>query len=153
MQKTKWIVVIERSRARIFLANPFRHIETLENELGREKNKAMTTDKPGWSRSKLAQPSSTHSLTGEKNPHEDAAVDFARRISRHLEHEAQAHNFEELTIVAEPKMTGRIRQFLGSPALPEVEWLRKDWSHLSDHEIGAQLGADFRNPMEPAHVR
>src|SRR6185437_13183338 len=85
----KWIVVADRIEARIYREKPFELVERVTNDLGREKNRALMTDKPGWSRSKLAQPSSTHSLTGEKNPHEEAAVQFARQLCRFLEQAGQ----------------------------------------------------------------
>ncbi|MGZ3722314.1 MAG: host attachment protein [Bdellovibrionales bacterium] len=136
----KWIVVADRTKARIFKEKPFTNIKTLKNDLGREKNRAMTTDKPGWSRSKFSQPSSTHALTGEKSPHEDAAVQFARTLCRYLEHESQEHSFDGLLIAAEAKMMGRIRDSLPKHLSEKADWLKKDFGHLSEHEIGQALG-------------
>lgn len=132
---TEWIVVANRTDARVYCTHPFALHRNLHNELGREKNKAMTTDKPGWSRSKLSQPSSTHSLTGEKNPHEDAAIDFARRIAHYLLSQSQAHHVDKLTVCAEPKMMGRIRGNMDEHLSEEIEWVPKDLGHATDHEI------------------
>lgn len=136
----KWIVIADRTKARIFTEKPFASLQILRNELGREKNRAMTTDKPGWSRSKFSQPSSTHALTGERNPHEDAAVQFAKRLCRYLEHESQLHRFKDLLIVAEPKMLGRIRESFPEHLAARTEWLKKDFGHRSAYEIGETLG-------------
>lgn len=143
----KWIVTVDRAEARIFKAKPFVRIQTLKNDLGREKSKAMTTDKPGMARSRLAQPSSTHALTGEKNPHEEAAVQFARRLARFLEHEGKAGRFDKLLVVSEPKMMGRIRKTLKKDIIDNCEWLKKDLAHFTDHEIGEVFGLNWRKPV------
>lgn len=133
--KKKWIVIANRIEARIYRDRPFVLIETLENELGREKNRAMTTDKPGWSHSRFFGPLGNHMLSGEKSPHEDAAVQFARRLSRFLERQGQARRYDELVIAAEPKMLGRIRGMIPKHLGERIEWLKKDFGHLSDHEL------------------
>ena len=136
----KWVVIIDRTKAHIFTQKPFTLIETFENRLGREKNRALTYDKPGWSRSKFKGPSSTHALTGEKNPHEDAAKQFAKKVGRYLEHQIGTHQFDEVTIVAEPKMMGRLRNEIGPHLLNCTHWIKKDFGHLSFSEVGKRLG-------------
>lgn len=138
--KIKWIVVASRIQARIFQEKPFTLITTLENPLGREKNKELRSDKPGWGRSQYSRSAGIHAMTGEKNPHEEAAVQFARAISRYLEDQAQAHKFEELVIVAEPKMMGRIRTEMARHLSENTQWMQKDLGHLSDFEVGKTLG-------------
>lgn len=141
--KRKWIAVVSRTEARMFHEHPFQRFATLENELGREKNRAMTTDKPGMSRSSFSSSVSPHAMTGEKNPHDEVAVDFARKIAHYLE-QAQ---LDKLQIVAEPRMMGFVRGYL-SPSMGErVEWLAKDFGPLSDHDVGLALGFDMRHPQ------
>ena len=132
----KWLVIADRTKARIYKQKPFTMIDTLENSLGREKNRAMTTGKPGLSRSKFSQPSSTHSLTGEKSPHEDAAMQFARSLCRFLERRNAEHKFSELLIAAEPKMARSIRSSMEKHLTEKVHWMKKDFAHLSDFQIG-----------------
>lgn len=138
--KTKWIVVASRIEARIFKEKPFRLIKTLENPLGREKNKALMTDKPGWSKAQYSKSAGLHSMTGEKDPHEEAAMQFARTVVHYLELEGQAHDFDKLVIVAEPRMMGRIRSHLSKHLSERVQWTQKDLGHLSDYEVGKTLG-------------
>lgn len=134
-----WVVVADRVQARVFARHPFELLHVLNNPLGREKNRSLTTDKPGWARSRFSSPASTHALTGEKNQHEIAALQFAREIARFLEAKLIARRFDELLIVAEPKMLGRIRQMLPKVLVKQAQWLKKDFGKLSAHQIGQSL--------------
>lgn len=146
----KWIVVVNRIQARIFQEHPFVLVETLENELGRERNRFLRKDRPGLSRGKPSCRSSTYSLTGEKDPHEDAAIQFARTLGQHLKRAFQAHRIEELTIVAEPRMMGYLRDSLGKLE-EKTKWIGKDLCHLNTHEIGERLGFDMREEAVESH--
>lgn len=133
-------VIANRVEARIFKDSPFELVKTLVNNLGREKNKVLRTDKPGWSRSRFSKSSGIHAMTGEKNPHEEAAVQFARKISRYIERQKNIHAFDQMVIAAEAKMMGRIRSQLDVRVAEDVRWLKKDFGHLSSSEIGVALG-------------
>ena len=110
-------------------------LNILENSLGREKNRALTTDKPGAARSRFSGAFGMHSLSGEKNPHEDAAVQFAKRLGHYLNKEEHTNKFDDLLIAAEPKMMGRIRAALGFKLSERVKWFKKDLCHLTADEI------------------
>lgn len=138
------VIVIDRTKARVFSTDPFELIETVPNPLGRERNRAMRLDKPGISRGKLVKPSSTHSLTGERSPHDEAAHDFAREIARRIEAEFREQRLRRIMIVAEARMTGMLRDSLKPRIQKLIRWLQKDWGKLNEHEVGLKLGVDFR---------
>jgi protein required for attachment to host cells len=140
----KWIMVANRVHAQVFHGQTFELIEKLENPIGREKNHALTTDKPGWSRGKFAQPSSIHALTGEKDPHEEAAIQFARKLARFIDKAFIMHRFDTLTLVAEPKLLGHIRASLSKHLLKQIDCVEKDFPHANRHDIGTALGFDMR---------
>ncbi|PWU20412.1 MAG: hypothetical protein C5B49_04320 [Bdellovibrio sp.] len=144
----QWIMVFNRADAKIFNRQPFQLIETIPNELGRAKNKEMTSDKPGSSRTRIGGASTTYSLTGEKDPHEDAAIQFCRQLAEHLNKSHLKHQFDKLLLVAEPKMKGHLHRELGKDVLATVEWLEKDFAHLSEAELRDRLGL----PSERAGV-
>jgi protein required for attachment to host cells len=123
----QWIVVVTRTGARVFKSPEFEVITTLLNPLGREKNRAMTTDKPGLA---------------EKNPHEDAAVGFAKRIARYLHVKNSQNRFDELVIAAEPKMLGRLKAELDKTVAAKVRWWAKDLGKIPDADIGARLARE-----------
>src|SRR5688572_12229825 len=130
----KWIVIVTRVDARIFKEKPFQRVGTLLNALGREKNRAMTTDKPSKNRSKFAGYKGVHTMN-DANPHEDAAVDFAKKVAEYLR-KAQAQNrFTDLTLVAESKMMGRVKKEMHRTLLNRTEFVNKDMGHAKIHDL------------------
>lgn len=136
----KWIVIVSRANARVFSEQRMNLIAELKNELGRTKNREMTTGKPGVGRNRMASRTSTHNLTGGKDPHEDAAVVFARRIGMFLTKQMNLGNFTGLLIVAEPRMMGHVKAAMGRKLAGRTEWLRKDFGKLKAHELKRALG-------------
>src|ERR1700757_1598785 len=94
----QWIAIVNRTGAQLYSEKTFRLVGELKNSLGREKNRAMTDDRPGLARSRFIA-GSTHSMTGEKNPHEDAAVAFARRVASFLRKQFSLKKFDKLLMV------------------------------------------------------
>lgn len=137
----KVIFVVDRSQARIYRSQPFEALQILNNPKGREKNRAFTTDHPGWSRGKFSRASSPHLLTGGKDPHEEAAIEFGRLVAHYIERHLKARDFAEVEVVCEPKMMGRILAFIPEKLRPSCRWLQKDLSHLQDHQLAEVLGS------------
>lgn len=136
-----WIVSANRIQARIFSEDPFELLKVLKNPLGREKNKALMTDKPGSGRSRYAKSTAIHSMSGEKDPHDEAAEQFARKICRYLELRHDDHQFANITIAAEPKLMGKIRSHMPKHLAQATQWLAKDYGHLSDYELAETLAS------------
>lgn len=139
MSKT-WIVVCDRVSARVFSKKPFRLLLKMDNELGRERNRAMSTDKPGMSRAKFGRSSSVYALTGEKDPHEDAAKAFARKIAGYLDDQKNSKKFDELIIVAEPRMMGRIKTPMTKSLKEGAMFIAKDLGRAKPHQLEKALG-------------
>lgn len=137
----KWIVLVNRVDARIFTEKTFRLLAELKNDLGREKNKAMTTDKPGRASGKFASRTGVHTLSGEKNPHEDAAIEFAKRVTEYLHKQSKLNLFDELLVIAEPKMMGRLKSDMDKSLVECTHWLAKDFGKASAHELKKLIGA------------
>lgn len=131
----KWIAIVNRSEARIYNSEDMTKIYTLKNNLGRLKNRDFMTDKPGSDRNRSHSKASTHSLDGEKSPHDEAAKKFAKKISLYLKKRFEEHLFQELLVSAEPRMLGLVKSSMEKSLTPHVEWQRKDLVKLSDHEI------------------
>lgn len=133
----KWVAVVDRSEARIFDAETMGRIHTLKNSLGREKNRAFTTSKPGSARSRFGARASTHGLTGEKNPHDQVTIQFAKKLNAFLKKRLGEKRFERLILAAEPRMKGWIREGMDRSVNKLCEWKSKDFAHFSDHELKA----------------
>ncbi len=139
--KPSWdlAVVVDRSQARFINPKPFSIFETFVNDLGRLKNRDLTDDKPGISRSKGGGASSTHSLGSEKDPSEDADKKFVIALCEKIEKFFYENNLEQCLIVAEPSMKGLIRAKLNSRSLDKSIWMDKDLAHFSEAELKEKL--------------
>lgn len=137
----KWIVVVNRVNARIFSEKRMSLIAEFKHELGRAKNREMTTGRPGVGRNRTGAKSSTHNLTGKKNPHEEAAVTFAKKVGAYLAKQASLGRVGCLVIAAEPRMMGYLKPELGRKLDGRTEWIRKDLGKLKAHELKHALGA------------
>lgn len=131
----KWIVFVTRINARVFNAETWDSVIELKHNIGKAKNKELKTGKPGVSRGKFAGSKGIHGMTGEKNPHEDAAVEFAKKIGVYLYKQKNLHKFDDLTIVAEPKMMGRIKKQMDKHLARDVKWIGKDLGKFATHEL------------------
>jgi protein required for attachment to host cells len=131
----KWIVIINRSEARVFNSENMRKLYTLRNPLGREKNRAFTTGRPCLDRGPGLTKDGIHSMTGEKVPHDEAAKDFARKVNAYLYRRFLEHRFEAIELVAEPRMHGWINDAMDEKLKAKTEWKTKDLGKLSDQEL------------------
>lgn len=131
----QWIVVATRTGARVFSARQFSLVAEMNNDLGREKNRAFTTAKPVSGRNRTASRASTHRMTGEKTPHDDVAKAFAKDIKSYLTMQMNLHRFDEVLIAAEPRMMGWLKGQMSEKLKARVDWLPKDLGRLSTHEV------------------
>lgn len=139
MQK-RWIAIVNRTDARIFSERPFKRISQLKNLLGRAKDREMTTDKPAVRGTPFSGIKGTHRTGGEKSPHEDAAISFAKRVSEFLRKAHAENKFDSLMVVAEPKMLGRVKAEFDKTVNNCTEWVGKDFCYASNLEIPKLLG-------------
>ncbi len=131
----KWIVFVTRINARVFNAESWDAVIELKSSIGRAKNRELNTGKPGVSRGKFAGAKGVHGMTGEKSPHEDAAITFAKKVGVYLYKQKNLNKFHDLTIVAEPKMMGRIKKQMDKHLAREVKWIGKDLGKFTSHEL------------------
>jgi protein required for attachment to host cells len=137
----KWIAVVTRVDARVFSEKTFRPLAQFKNELGREKNRAMTTDKPGRAPGKFVSRTGIHNLGNEKSPHEDAAIVFAKKLNEFFKKNLKMKHFAELLIVAEPKMMGRLKSQMDPNLSKCTEWLGKDLGKYSPTDLRKVIAA------------
>ena len=140
MGPQNWFVVVNRSSAKIFeiseKPDALTYLKTLRNPLGTTRNRAMKLDKPGMSRGKLAGNKSPHALTHEKDPHEDVAVAFAKKIATYLREHKLDKDYTSLTIAAEPHMMGLVKKAVSSNALKVgIKWIRKDLEKMTTRKL------------------
>lgn len=135
-----WYAVCDQTRARFFVAKPFELVGEINNELGRLRNRDMRTDRPGFGRGKLASSPAIHALTGEKDPHDDAAFLFAGEIGDFLDRHYSLKDFDQVVVVADPRMVGRIRGRMTKRLSQHTTWIQKDLGHVPDRHLPLPLG-------------
>lgn len=138
------LVVLNRAEAKFFkLAQPkstLTFIKAMENPLGRERNRAMQNDKPGADRFKIKGSTVPHSMSGEKDPHEEAAIQFIRKVAEELNLESTKKNASKFVIVSDSHLTGLLNGMLSKNAQKQVSsYIQKNLSKLSEHELSEFL--------------
>lgn len=138
----EWIVVLGRAGARVFKraspVKPLVLVKSIDNELGRIRNREMQNDRPGKDQFRAKGATVIHAMSGEKDPHEDATIQFVREISKYLESENSKGSFGKLVVVAGPHVMGLLKKQLSKEVEKTVtEWVRKNLSKQSESEIQA----------------
>ncbi len=140
----KWIIVASAREARILeesIGNKLHQIKIIRNPLGREHNRAMTSDKPGMNRGKSFSKSGLHAMAKENSPHEDALQVFAKKLVEDLHHDLEEKNVKSLTLIAEPHLLGKLRLLMGRKNINglHLKWITKDLQNSSIEDISHHL--------------
>jgi protein required for attachment to host cells len=134
---TTWIVAADASRARILQVTDRERlveVDDLTNPEGRLHNREINTDAKG----RFAGPDRPG---GHSSGDEDHTVDhynelFAKRVADYLESARNEHRYDQLVIVAAPKVLGMVRKELDKEVEKlVVDELPKDLSWFNAREI------------------
>lgn len=131
-----WVVVAHRAGCRLFETlgpgKPLELIEEIDHPQGRFQNRDVETDKQARNY--------THETT-----HDHIAKVFAASIVKKLEDARNAHTFDALVLVAEPRFLGMLRDQLSSPLEKMVRGsVHKDLYLVPPAEIVEHLGDALR---------
>ncbi len=109
-----WVLVADSSRARFFQGlspqSELKEFHDMVNQQVRQKESDLVTDRPG----KTHDDSGHMRGSNESNAKGHETEKFAKDITHYLEKFANQNKFKKLSIVAEPRMLGRIRNSMGS---------------------------------------
>jgi protein required for attachment to host cells len=112
-----WVVVADRSRARIFSVEtprgPLTELEDLVHPESRIHDRDLTSDRPGRS-------SDNHVLGTAHRASDQQAHEFAREITDRLENGRVGAQFERLVVVAAPDVLGLLRKSMNGPLAKTV---------------------------------
>lgn len=140
--KTIWILVADGARARIFRSNAggTRISPALPYELVADKrpSRDMISDRPGRTKDRMAH--GRHALEPGTDPHVHAQQAFANELADMLDDGRRAQAFDELVIIAPPRMLGYLREFMPDQLRKLIRReVAKDLSKLDPKEAGAVL--------------
>lgn len=146
---TTWIVVCDRSQARIFKANGKGKELSLEQKIahpaGRKKGRELVGDKPGRSfdshtLSKKGQTGgSRHALAPKTTPEEHETEIFAKNLADTIEKGRKGKTFNALVLVAESKLLGCVKGYLKPATLNIAKIHEKDLAWLSGKDLQSRL--------------
>jgi len=107
-----WVIAVDSSRARIFetttAVGPLTEIEDLAAPEARLANKDFKTDAPGQSSDGAGL--GRHAMGSHRDPKEQEAIRFAKRVCETLTRAHGEGRFGKLYIVAAPSTLGRLRE-------------------------------------------
>ena len=136
-----WYVVASQLRLKIFTqerdTKKLKLVKTLENPLGRERSRNLHGKKPGIGiRSSSSGGGFRHSETKGLSPHEQAAVQFSRKVAKYFERAYENKDFTSLTIASEPHFMGKLKTSMKSDLNKMVvTWIKKDFQKLPDRDL------------------
>ena len=139
---TTWILIADRSNARVFENAGAHHglslVREIEHPEGRLQNREIGSDKPGRSFDSHGQ--GRHALGTEYDPSEHLAQQFAKSLAGVLEEGRTHHRFDRAVLVAEPRFLGLIKDALSGPTRDCVSaTVNKDLSHVREHDLPQHL--------------
>ncbi len=140
--KTIWIAVADGARARFYRSNAggTRIEPALDVELvaDRRPSRDLVSDRPGRTRDRMAH--GRHAMEPPTDPHEHEQRAFAREVVTLLDEHRTRNAYDELVIVAPPKMLGFLREAMPDPLRKLVRREEaKDLTRLSPAELPERL--------------
>ena len=140
-----WVVVADASKARFLRGrSPNSELEEfhdLVSEASRRKELDLVTDKPGRFHDDQGDhsPGAPRSST-EPSAKEHEADSFAKSIADYLDQQSSQGAFENLSVVAEPKVLGRLRKSLASHTKEKIlEEVTKNLTKADEETIRENL--------------
>jgi protein required for attachment to host cells len=142
---TSWVLIADGARARIVRLKNTNHetgvqMDDLVFETDHRRTGEIMSDRPG--RSFASEGARRSAMEYRTEPEREQEARFAGTIVDDLDRRLRAHEFDRLSIVAEPRMLGTLRQKL-SPALRQavVAEVAKDLTKLPRHELDTAIAA------------
>ena len=138
---TTWIVVADRSQARIFASSsgeePLEELDTLVFPESQMRKSEIVSDRQGYFRGKDG---ALDSGDPEKDFKHHTAEQFAVQIAHHIDAARQHQQFGRLALVAPPLFLGVLRKKLPTPVAQMVAVeIDKDYSQQSTASIQGHL--------------
>ena len=134
---TTWIIAADESRARVLQVldreQRLSEIDDLVNPAGRAQDRELQTDAEPRFNGSQGGPASDSERQGAV---EHSARTFAKEVGRYLDKARNEHRYDQLIIVAPPKVLGMMRKELGKEVEKLVaDELPKDLSWFNAREI------------------
>ncbi len=138
-EKTVWIVVASKARARIFSngtvkSMPLTELYELVDPQSRLHRRDIMTDRPGRSHDRFGR--GRHAMEQRNSSKREAGKRFATRICEYLEQAYRLNRFQRIVLIASAEFTGELhRQMSPELKLCIQREVHKNVSMLPVHRI------------------
>lgn len=144
------IVVANQSEARFYdaagLRSPLRLVGQLLNPEARLHDRHLKSDRPGRVFTSARTSSGRrgavvhHGTGGERGPHRQVAIAFARRIAAEIAKSRRSREFDRLVLIAAPSFLGLLRKSLPKSLQPAIAAeIAKDLPNPTKEEIRSHI--------------
>ncbi len=140
MRKRKtWFIIADGGRARFVERDEqgaYRTISSFVSTELKASSRDLATERPG--RVHESATTARHAIEPKTDPKEAAKEDFVRYVADQVQSEQE--NFDDLVLVAPPRVLGQLREMLAKSVADAVTWdLAKDLTKVPDHELSEHL--------------
>jgi protein required for attachment to host cells len=140
--KSTYILAARRSGAVLFSSRgpsaPMNLVAEIDYPRGRLKASDLETDRPGRAFDRAAQ--GRHAYSSEEGATDRVEHDFAVQLADQLDQYRNSGAFDQLVLVAGPKLLGKLRHALSEPTRKLVSAeLDKDLVDPTEQELRKQL--------------
>lgn len=153
-----WLVVASQKEARVFTqttgGKQFKVLKTLTNPLGSEKKRALIRKEAGRGIKSIGRVGYiSYSEQKRSDPHEMAVQQFAKKISQFLESEKHNKHFASLTVIAEPRLLGKIRAEMRADLKASVKrWIKKDLQKTPQKDLSGFFLPKIKSETESVRI-
>ncbi|MCB0343851.1 MAG: host attachment protein [Bdellovibrionales bacterium] len=136
-----WYVLASRTEAKILLqegiSKELKLVDKFSNPEGRLQDHELGDSRPG-----AATLGKDKTFAPKSSAHDNLALEFCRTIGESLEHGRTDGSFDDLVLVAEPRVLGMLRDQISVECSKLVrDDLRKNLAALSEHELQKHLAS------------
>jgi protein required for attachment to host cells len=140
MRKRKtWFIIADGGRARFVERDEqgaYRTVSSFVSTELKASSRDLATERPG--RVHESATTARHAIEPKTDPKEAAKEDFVRYVADQVQSEQE--NFDDLVLVAPPRVLGQLRETLAKSVADAVTWdLAKDLTKVPDHELSEHL--------------
>ena len=136
-----WVVVADQSKARIFTVDDPRgallEVGVLEHPEARDREQALTSDKPGRTFDSKGQ--GRHAMGSTVEPGKQETIRFAKQVADHVQAAHNEGRCSRLLLVAGPPLLGLLRENLKTSSGMEISEIDKNLGQYDALEIRKHL--------------
>tara|TARA_R110002049_G_scaffold30316_1_gene103036 strand:+ start:75922 stop:76458 length:537 start_codon:yes stop_codon:yes gene_type:complete len=142
--KNQWILVADGGRAHVISVHndaEGRHLETVHEMIADNRSSSdIASDKPGRGFASPGGNQQRHAMPPSTDPHEHAQVEFVDDVMSYLTAKRNDGKFDNLIVVAPPKIMGTVRQKMSKPVEQALDGeITKDLTKLPLSDLPEHL--------------